>query len=318
MAKPEHLVLSVLHAGRKDRMVMRSLINLISGRDNAPSWAISEDPGGDVTIVDVDSAAGEQAYRGMVDSTGALVAFSRSSDFQASAVLGKPLRSREFLGLLEQLAEGNAPATTALTEVATEADEVTDVADSQAAADARSESSQASDPGLTLADHLRCQTWPDPIALTSRGWPVLLIDSSSGSWFYDGPIGDLDSARFSELMPPSAGVTLSNSELVERIHGHRQRPLSELKWYAGLAALPGRLHPELFGDPQFMLTQVPPEAMKNEQLHQLARITLRGPLGFEQLLEESGQPEANVAAFLNACFCSGKLLINRTSQASSF
>lgn len=294
---------------------MRSLINLISGRDSAPNWTISEDPGGDVTIVDIDSAAGEQAYSGLAGNTGALVAFSRRSDFQAPVFLAKPLRSREFLGLLEKLAKGDFPNSTAPAESASEMEEVSD---SAGTAGLDSVSIPPSDPGLTLADHLRRQTWPDPVALTSPGWPILLIDSSSGSWFFDGSIGDLDPTSFSQAMPASAGVSLSNSELVERIQGHRQRPLSELKWYAGLAHLPGRLHPELRGDPQFMLTQVPPEAMKNEQLHELARISLRGPLDFKRLLEESGQPEANVAAFLNACFCSGKLLINRTAQAASF
>ncbi|HMA97996.1 MAG TPA: hypothetical protein VKO38_00925, partial [Wenzhouxiangella sp.] len=229
-----------------------------------------------------------------------------------------PLRSREFLGLLDKLAKGDLPEITEPAGSGSEVQDSVDFAEQAGTADEDSVSVPEQDPGLTLADHLRCQTWPEPIALTSPGWPILLIDSSSGSWFFDGSIGDLDPASFSQAMPASAGVSLSNSELVERIQGHRQRPLSELKWYAGLAQFPGRLHPELRGEPQFMLTQVPPEAMKNEQLHQLARITLRGPLDFKRLLEESDQPEANVAAFMNACFCSGKLLINRTARVASF
>ncbi|MEE4639431.1 MAG: hypothetical protein V2J42_11905 [Wenzhouxiangella sp.] len=323
MAKPETLILSVLHAGSKDRMVMRSLLNLISGRGDAPEWHLTDEPGGDVTIIDVDNAAGEQAWAGLVHGAGASIAMTRQERFDASLVLGKPLRSREFLKLLSTMAESQSvtgPDAAAVEPGDLPASTVSDgpLGSSSAAGPAAGGNMPADEPGLTLGDHLRCQTWPGPIALTSSGWPVLLIDPCSGTWFYDGSIGDLDPTRFALPIPASAGVALSNSELVERISGHRQRTLSELKWYAGLAQLPGRLHPELRGDPEFMLTQVPPEAMKNEQLHQLARITLRGPIDLERLLSESGQPEANVSAFLNACFCSGKLLINRTARAASF
>ena len=119
-------------------------------------------------------------------------------------------------------------------------------------------------------------------------------------------------------MSDSAGVALGSAELVERIRGHRQRPLSELKWYAGLAQLSGKLHPELRGDLQFMLAQIPSESMQHEKLHQLAQILLRGPLNLSELVAQSGQPEVNVAAFLNACFASGKLLINRDWRAAGF
>jgi len=315
MVKPEPLVLSVRHADRKDRMVMRSLINLISGRGDGVVWELSEELGGDVTIVDVDSSAGEQEWRSLLPQTGALIAMTRRAHFEAPTLLGKPLRSREFRELLARVAQGDMPAIDpGRIASAAEPGEESPVS----GADTEESASRSSEPGLTLADHLRGQTWGGPVALDCDGWPVLLIDPWSGSWFYDGSIGDLDPNSFARAMPASAGVSLSNTELVQRIEGHRQRPLSELKWYAGLAQLPGRLHPDLHGDAQFMLMQVPPEAMKNELLHELARITLRGPISFRRLLEESEQPEANVAAFLNACYCSGKLLVNRSARAASF
>lgn len=315
MAKPDPLVLSVLHAGRKDRMVMRSLINLISGSSDAVAWELSEDSGGDVTIVDVDSSAGEQEWRALLPHTGALIAMTRRADFEAPVLLAKPLRSREFRDLLARFAAGEMPAV--------EAGRITSAQESEplkadSAAASEGDASSAVERGMTLADHLRGQSWEGPVALTYEGWPVLLIDSWSGSWFYDGSIGDLDPKSFAQQIPASAGVSLSNTELVQRIEGYRQRPLSELKWYAGLAQSPGRLHPDLHGDTQFMLMQVPPEAMKNELLHELARIALRGPISFQRLLEESEQPEANVSAFLNACYCSGKLLVNRSARAASF
>ena len=321
---PETLTLSVLHAGSKDRMVMRSLLNLVGGRSNGPDWILIDKPGGDVTIVDVDNAGGQQAWPGLLEGTGIVIAMTREEGFDAPALLHKPLRSRDFLKLLGRVTGSEVLSVAAWRrskkdEAATKpAGEASSVASSAPILEVVAQDSGESEVTLTLADHLRCQTWLGPVALTSQGWPVLLIDPSSGTWFFDGSIGDLDPGQFARPIPASAGIGLSNSELVERIQGHRQRTLSELKWYAGLAQLPGRLHPELRGEVQFMLTQVPPEAMKNELLHGLARIVLRGPIDLGRLLAESGQPEANVSAFLNACFCSGKLLINRSSRAVSF
>ncbi len=293
---------------------MRSLLNLISGRGDGIAWELSEEPGGDLTIVDVDSSEGESEWRALLSKTDALIAMTRRSHFDAPALLGKPLRSREFRELLAGVAQGEMPAVdpARISAAEEQPEEVPDSATDLDAADVES-----AEPGLTLAEHLRDQTWAGPVALKCEGWPVLLIDPGSGTWFFDGSIGDLNPDSFSREMPASAGVALSNTQLVQRIEGHRQRSLSELKWYAGLAQLPGRLHPDLLGDAQFMLMQVPPEAMKNELLHALARITLRGPIGFSQLLEESEQPEANVSAFLNACYCSGKLLINRPARLAN-
>ena len=300
---------------------MRSLLNLVSGRTEGLEWQLSVEPGGDVTIVDVDSAAGRQTWAEQQPNTEMLVALTSRGDTGADQVLKKPLRSREFLGLLGRLAgtefvpagqPGARPSRLARTSEfgpgsSSEKAESGEPADGGRGPEIREE-------GLTLAEHLREGTWSGPIALTSPGWPVLLIDPCSGTWFFDGSIGDLDPDHFARPIPASAGVALTNAELVERVQGHRQRNLSELKWYAGLAHSPGVLHPALRGGVKFMLTQVPSEAMKNELLHDLARIVLRGPTDLQGLLEESGQPEPNVVAFLNACFCSEKLLVNRVES----
>ncbi|TVS12852.1 MAG: hypothetical protein EA419_03520 [Wenzhouxiangella sp.] len=314
---PETLYLSVVHAGAKDRMVMRSLINLVNGRSSGVLWEIQDDVGGDVTIIDVDSEQGRELWSELRERSTRLIALSVDKHFAADSLLLKPLRAREFLGLLSRLAEGEVAPPADPEPTADAGASATDVGrDVEATGAADRTPMHAA--GLTLADHLRCQTWQGPIVLTEPGWPLLLVDPGSGAWFFDGSIGDLDPAQFSRPLPDSAGVSLTSGELVERIQGHRQRPLSELKWYAGLAQLPGRLHPDLNAEFQFMLAQVPAEAMQNDALHQLARLLLRGPMDLTELIAESGQPEANVAVFLNGCYASGKLLINRDWRAAGF
>jgi hypothetical protein len=305
----DHLTLSALKVGPKDMMVMRSLLNLAGGRDTGQTWSIAEEEGGDVTVVDVDSDEGAQTLRQMTERGYLTIALSRHKDFQARFLLGKPLRSREFLKMLRTLASGDF-----------EPEEPTSqVADGQAFVDSIWETlevDQKKDGHFTLAEHLRRQTWRKPVVITHPGWPLLLLDPGSGAWFFDGSISELTPPMFAELMPVSAGTPVSSADLVERVQGHRQRPLSELKWFAGLAQSRGKLHPDLAGELEFMLTQVPSEAMQNEQLHRLAQILIRGPINLEDLRRESGQAPENVTAFLNACFTSGKLLVNRTSQAA--
>lgn len=312
----DHLILSALKVGPKDLMVMRSLLNLAGGRDSGQVWDISEQPGGDVTLVDIDSADGEQVWKGLTQHGQLAIAFSRRKDFQARFPLGKPLRSREFLKLLTDLATGDFEFEA---EDIQETQSASDIFDGQAPGTVESiwkPLAVGEKAGFfTLAEHLRRQTWSKPVVITHGAWPLLLIDPGSGAWFFDGSITDMEPPMFAEPMPASAGVAVSSADLVERIQGHRQRPLSELKWFAGLAQSRGRLHPDLIGDIEFMLTQVPTQAMKNEALHQLAQILIRGPISAEALREESGQLPENVMAFLNACYTSGKLLVNRTATA---
>ncbi len=306
----EERKLSALSLGGKDRLVMRSLLNLANGRSQGTRWVMTDAPGGEVTVVDVDSKPGQQYWKEQVFSAGISIAFTRDKSFDAELLLLKPLRSREFLKLLDLIASGMDP------------DAVAAALQAQMGKKPRLEKPELETPvgvaARTLADHLRQQTWMTPIALTHVGWPMLLIDPGSGAWFFDGSISDLEPDEFARPIPESAGVPLSSTELVERIGGHRQRPLSELKWFAGLAQMPGKLHPELRGDVQFMLAQIPAESMQHPKLHQLAQIVLRGPITLADLVEQSGQLEANVMAFLNACFASGKLLINRDWRAAGF
>ena len=304
----EELTLSALGLGGKDRIVMRSLLNLANGRSASAQWKLVASGDGDVNIVDVDSPQGLAEWEALLERRAKVVAFTRNKKFAARIVLAKPLRSRDFLKLLDQLASGLDPEEESVPESESQVPDVpSPAAEVLFSADA-----------LPLADHLRRQTWLSPIVLTHVGWPMLLIDPGSGAWFYDGSMSDLDSLEFSKPIPANAGVPVSSSELVERIRGHRQRPLSELKWFAGLAQMPGKLHPELRGDLQFMLAQIPAEAMQHEKIHQLAQLLLRGPLNLADLISQSGQPETNVLAFLNACFASGKLLINRDWRAAGF
>ncbi len=317
MPETETLYLSVIHAGAKDRMVMRSLLNLVNGRSSGVLWELQDGVGGDVTIIDVDSEQGRESWSELHKHSTRLVALSVDKHFAADSLLLKPLRAREFLGLLNRLAAGETAASAgSVPESAADGSPAEGGVAEDASARAVPTPMEAA--RLTLADHLRRQTWQGPVVLTESGWPLLLIDPGSGAWFYDGSIGDLDPGQFARPLPDSAGVSLTSAELVERIQGHRQRPLSELKWYAGLAQLPGRLHPDLNAELQFMLAQVPSEAMQNESLHRLAQILLRGPVDLTELIAESGQPEANVSVFLNACYASGKLLINRDWRAAGF
>jgi len=310
---PEQMVLSALHVGPKDLMVMRSLLNLAGGRDGSESWSITDQPGGDITLIDVDAEPGEDAWKNLTHRGVVAIAMSRKKDFPATYLLVKPLRSRAFLKLLTAAASGEMPTDT-----------LTGIADPPATASANDSIWQSIDIGeqvghFTLAEHLRRQSWKKPVVITYPGWPLILIDPGSGAWFYDGSISDLAPPMFAQPMPSSAGVPVSSADFVDRIEGHRQRPLSELKWFAGLAQARGRLHPDLLGDVQFMLTQVPAEATRNESLHVLAKILIRGPVTLEELAERSEQPPENIMAFLNACYVSGKLLINKTSQqAASF
>jgi len=304
------LTLSAIGVGPKDQMVMRSLLNLAGGRGGSQSWSFSDSVGGDVALVDIDNPDGEDVWKQLTQRGQRVIALTRQKDFPARFRLLKPLRSREFLKLITALAAG----------------ELDDRPDPARQGDVKAEAEsiwQAIDVGeqhghFTLAEHLRRQTWTKPVVITHPGWPLLLIDPGSGAWFFDGSIGDLAPPMFAEPMPSAAGIPVSNSELVDRVQGHRQRPLSELKWFAGLAQSRGRLHPDLLGDVQFMLTQVPGEAMKNEQLHRLAQILIRGPITLDGLRDQSGQPPENVMAFLNACYTSGKLLVNRTAKVVSF
>jgi hypothetical protein len=303
------MILSALKVGPKDLMVMRSLLNLAGGRGSGPSWEISEQIGGDVILVDVDSDEGQETWEGLREIGERVIALTRNKDFDARFTLPKPLRSRDFLTLLNKVASGEFSADEE--DIETDSGQTAVVESIWQTMEVSERQGQ-----FTLAEHLRRQTWKRPVVITHPGWPLLVIDPGSGAWFFDGSISELTPPMFAETMPASAGQPISSADLVDRVYGHKQRSLSELKWFAGLAQSRGKLHPELMGDVEFMLTQVPGEATRNEQLHRLAQILIRGPQSIEGLLEQSGQQPENVSAFLNACYTSGKLLVNRTSRTA--
>lgn len=306
---PETPTLSVLETGQKERTVMRSLLNLAGVRNGGGTWQVLDTPGGDVTIVDVDSEGGEARWLELREAGHNPIALTRRREFAAEHVLHKPLRSREFLNLLERVSAEDVP------ELGSARIEQPDRGGSPEWVGLE----QSDDPELaTLAEHLRRQTWNSPVVIDLAGWPRLVIDPGSGSWFYEGAIGDMKPQTFARPLPASAGKPVSSADLVDEVENVVRRPLSELKWFAGLAQSRGRLHPDLLGDVQFMLTQAPSEAMRNERYAQLARILIRAPVGIDDLHRQSGEAPENIAAFLNACYTTGRLLVNRAAQAAGF
>jgi hypothetical protein len=258
-----------------------------------------------VTIVDVDSDTGESLWSELRESGHNPIALTRRREFAARHVLHKPLRSREFLQLLERVSSDDVPAPGEGPAPAAQAEWLS--------------LEQSDDPEhATLAEHLRCQTWNSPVVIEYQGWPRLVIDPGSGSWFFDGSMTDMKPQSFAKPFPASAGRAVSSADLVDEVGHLVRRPLSELKWFAGLAQARGRLHPDLLGDVQFMLTQAPGEAMKHERYAQLARILIRAPLTIDELHRQSGESPENISAFLNACYTTGRLLVSRASQAAGF
>lgn len=303
---PASLTLSVLETGAKEIMVMRSLLNLAGSGEGQPGWQVVTEPGGEVTIVDVDTEAGRRQWEEITEVGQSPIALTRSRDFEAEFRLSKPLRSRQFLDLLERLRQRQTEVPDSVTEEP-EA-QVTPVWQAW---------EQREDPDIaTLAEHLRRKTWSAAVELNHAGWPRLLIDPGSGSWYYDGSISDMTPAMFSEVLPATAGIPVSSDELARRAGTMERRSLSELKWFAGLAQSRGRLHPDLVDEVEFMLTQVPPQALDNEHFQRLAKILIRQPVTLDELHEDSGEAPTTVVSFLNACYTAGRLLLNQPARAA--
>ncbi|NEZ04071.1 hypothetical protein G4Y73_07880 [Wenzhouxiangella sp. XN201] len=292
---------------------MRSLLNLAGVGSSGTAWRVIETDGGDVTVIDVDCEAGESRWHELASDGADVVALSARSDFSAEFVLRKPLRPREFLDLLENwVARRRSVLEEVLPEPPAEV-----VLESEPVKWLGMETPNDPD-RATLAEHLRRRTWREPVILQAEGWPRLVIDPGSGSWYYEGSMADMAPERLAESLPASAGRPVSSRELAERSAHVGRRRLSELKWFAGLGQSRGRLHPDLLGPVQFMLTQAPAEAMANERFAGLARILIRAPLGLEELHARSGEAQESIAAFLNACYTTGRLLVNRSARAAGF
>lgn len=300
----DSLTLSVLKSGPKELTVMRSLLNLASSES---SWQVIDAPGGDFTIVDIDSSEGAELWQSLADKGVRAIALTRQRDFEADLQLSKPLRSRQFLDLLASLPNGGSATESVEAGVVTPTVpqwESWEICEEQGV--------------LTLAEHLRRGSWDKPVMLIVQGWPEIIVDPGSGTWFYDGSISDMTPEMFSQVMPASCVLPLGSEELVTRTRGMTQRSLGELKWYAGLTQSRGMLHPDLAGEYQFMLTQVPSYANDNERYQRLAQVLIRGPVTIDELHGQSGESVETVACFLNACYTAGRLLINASARAASF
>lgn len=301
---PDSLTLSVLKSGKKELTVMRSLLNLAS---SGPSWQVIDQAGGDFTIVDVDSDEGASLWRSLVDKGVPAIALTSQQDFKAQWHLRKPLRSRQFLEMLTSLPEGGPVSSSGEEEI---------VAPSVPQWESWE---MCEDQGVfTLAEHLRRGSWKAPVMLIVQGWPEFIIDPGSGTWFYDGAITDMTPEMFSQVVPAASALPLGSEGLVTRTANMSQRSLGELKWFAGLAQSRGMLHPDLAGEYQFMLTQVPSYAVGNERFQRLAQALIRAPITIDELHSQSGESAETVASFLNACYTAGRLLINASARAASF
>ncbi|HLR87496.1 MAG TPA: hypothetical protein VK064_06440 [Wenzhouxiangella sp.] len=307
---PETLKVSVLSAGARERTVMRSLLAIAGSRDDGRGWQVTEEQGGDLTVVDVDSQEGETLWLALRERGKRPVALTARRDFAADRVLRKPLRSRAFLDLLKTFDE---PEDQDASQTETQPEIVAENGHQWLSMERPADSGMA-----TLAEHLRRQTWTSPVMLQPSGWPRLIIDPGSGSWFFDGPLSDMKPQMFAQLISADDGHPVSSSDLVAEVESEVRRPLRELKWFAGLAQSRGRLHPDLAGEATFMLTQAPGEAMENDRFAKLARILIRAPMGVDELHRESGEAAENIAAFLNACYTTGQLLVSRQAEVVGY
>src|SRR5690625_7159407 len=97
---PETLKVSVLSAGARERTVMRSLLAIAGSRDDGRGWQVTEEQGGDLTVVGVDSQEGETLWLALRERGKRPVALTARRDFAEDSVLRKPLRARAMIDCL--------------------------------------------------------------------------------------------------------------------------------------------------------------------------------------------------------------------------
>ncbi len=291
----EPLTLATLQVEQKDILVLKSLLSLAEapGRDH---WEVAEGGEGYARVVDVDRPEGEALWEDLAQDDGLNVAFSRKRGFPARYLLHKPLRMGELLKVLDELAAA---------------------ASEQTERDAwRAMMLNRPDNALPLSEHLRRRVWHQAVELSFEGLPSVFIDPGAGVWYStatDRQLSEMLECSF----PADQARPLCTQALVDATANLNQQNLTNLKWRAGLAQSCGELHPDLAGPVEFMLPQIPLQALSDTSYTRQARVLLSGPLSADQLMASSQSELADVAEFLNACYACGFLLVSHACAQRS-
>ncbi|MFU8877540.1 MAG: hypothetical protein ACNA7E_05310, partial [Wenzhouxiangellaceae bacterium] len=260
----ESLRLARIHLDPKDLKVLGSLLELAGGR-NGISWELVDGRQADAFLIDVDNPKGQQAWRELESGTAPVIALTGQRDFHAWLVLRKPLRSQVVFRTLER--------------VVTELENPVDVDNWP--------SLEFGDSGaLPLAEHLRRQTWEQPVLISGDDVSDLIIDPGAGVWYFSGSDPELTRLLRRQFMSED-GRVLSSADLLQNTNGLEQRNLAALKWRAGLALSSRALHPDLAGSVEFMMPQVPMQALSDTSFSRQARALVQQSLSVRGLIEAS-------------------------------
>lgn len=284
----DSLRLGLMHVNSKDQMVLNSLLELIGSR-GGQSWSLAAGHEADAVVVDVDSAEGGQIWPELDHGDTPRIALTRRRDFSANLVLTKPIRSQPLVRVLEDALDAMENP------IDTEDWPVIEFEPRD---------------GLPLAECLRRRIWGGPVLLGGGDLAELCIDPGAGAWYFGASDRELVMLIRRSYMAQD-GHLLSSSELPEHTHGLEPRKLSDLKWRTGVALSSRALHPELAGPVEFMLPQIPFQALSDTAFSRQARILTRQRLGVDALVEASQADLGDVVAFLNACHVCGYLVLTR-------
>ncbi len=285
----DSLRLGLMHVNSKDRMVLNSLLELIGAR-GGQSWSLAGGTDAQAVMVDVDSPEGRQIWPELDQNDMPRIALTRRRDFSASLVLTKPIRSQPLVRVLEDVLDAlENPINTADWPVI------------------------EFDPrdGLPLAECLRRRVWDGPVLLGGGDLAELSIDPGAGAWYFGASDRELIMLIRRSYVAED-GHLLSSPGLLDHTYGLEPRKLSDLKWRTGIALSSRALHPELVGPVEFMLPQIPLQALSDTAFSRQARILTRQRLGVDQLVDASQAEPGDVVAFLNACHICGYLVVMRS------